>query len=373
MGLPCLCEGLSVDLSPFGAFATTENRHCPEDVPVEVWAWGHDEAEWTAHGDPIAVRSRTFASHVTRPVKPLEFLRKSSHPRGLSFGPAAIPAKTDLRPSGPVFALTDRGQQPMVSSVSGPPKRSRTFVTAFARGLGVIEAFGPDAARLTLSEVAARAGVDRSVARRLLLTLVELGLATTDGKQFELTPRVLRLANSYLSAAGFDSAVQSYLDELSLRIAENVSITTLDFPDVVNVARSEAKARDVRMMINVSGRLPAPLTASGRLLMSLLADEEIAALLDRIEVTRFTEHTITDKARLLGAIQAARRDGFAVVTEELAHGYVAASVPVRNRRGRVVAALNISSHTLRVSPQAMAAEMVPVMQDYAARIGAVLR
>ena len=100
--------------------------------------------------------------------------------------------------------------------------RSRDFVTSFARGLEVIRAFGPGAGRLTLSEVAARTGLDRAVARRLLMTLVELGLASNDRRRFALTPQVLRLAQAYLGSVGLDRRMQPALEALAHRIGESV-------------------------------------------------------------------------------------------------------------------------------------------------------
>ena len=78
----------------------------------------------------------------------------------------------------------------------------RAFVSSFARGLKVIESFGPDNRSMTVAEVAERTGVDRAVARRLLLTLVHLGFVHVHERRFELTTHVLRLAYSFLSSAG---------------------------------------------------------------------------------------------------------------------------------------------------------------------------
>src|SRR5260370_29106037 len=118
-------------------------------------------------------------------------------------------------------------------------KVSQTFVTAFARGLAVIEAFGPGHKSMTLAEVAARIGVDRAVTRRLLLTLVELGYATQTGRQFELTTGILKLGYSYLSAAGLGSILLAHLDELQQEIEETAAVHVLEGPDATVVARAE--------------------------------------------------------------------------------------------------------------------------------------
>ena len=112
-------------------------------------------------------------------------------------------------------------------------RHSQRFVTAFARGLSVIEAFGPEHARMSVAEVAQRVGRDRAVTRRLLHTLVELGFARTDGRQFELTPKVLRLGYSFLASVGLDSTLKPSLEELSREIQESVSVSVLDGDEVV--------------------------------------------------------------------------------------------------------------------------------------------
>ena len=70
---------------------------------------------------------------------------------------------------------------------------SRDFVTALASGLEVIQAFDHEHPRMTLSEVAARTGMNRAKARRFLLTLHALGYVRKQQRYFELAPRVLQL------------------------------------------------------------------------------------------------------------------------------------------------------------------------------------
>lgn len=246
--------------------------------------------------------------------------------------------------------------------------RSRSFVSAFSRGLDVIEAFGHEHPRMTLSEVAAAARVDRAVARRLLLTLVELGFARSDGKQFELTPRVLRLGYSYLSSLSLDSISQPILDELSILIKEPVSITVLDDADVVYVARSDAANRHVSFWARTGMRIPAAVSASGRMLMSALPNDELSARLQKLRIPRHTKHSVTSKRELLEAIRKAGEAGFCVVSEEFEIGLLACSVLVRNRGGRIIGALNASSHTSRMTAKQMTSTIVPRLLEYARQL-----
>ncbi|MCR0980724.1 IclR family transcriptional regulator domain-containing protein [Roseomonas populi] len=250
--------------------------------------------------------------------------------------------------------------------------RGRDFVVAFARGLDVIQAFGPESPSLTLSEVAARTGVDRAVARRLLRTLADLGFARHDGKRFALTPRVLRLADSYLSTEGFDR-LQPALEALSRQLSLNTSLTVLDYPEIVHVARAEARERQPHVMLKTAARMPAVATASGRVLLAALPPPELQALLGRAPLPRFTARSRTDIPAQLAAIAACRESGFAIVDGELQEGFISAAVPLRDGAGRILAALATSSQALERSAEAMEREVLPALRETAKEMGASLR
>jgi IclR family pca regulon transcriptional regulator len=250
--------------------------------------------------------------------------------------------------------------------------RNRDVVAAFARGLDVIQAFAPDHARLTLSEVAQRAGIDRAVARRLLLTLVQLGFARQDGRHFALTAQILRLADSYLATTGFER-LQPALEALSRRLGLNVSLTVLDYPDIVHVARAEARDRSAHVALRTAQRMPATATASGRVLLAELAPPVLRGLLERAPLPRFTAHSLTTVPALMAAIATCRQVGHAVVDGELEVGFVAAAVPLRDAAGRLVSALATSSPMARLDAVSLVREVVPLLQEAALQMGSTLR
>ncbi|MGZ6950142.1 MAG: helix-turn-helix domain-containing protein, partial [Ilumatobacteraceae bacterium] len=69
----------------------------------------------------------------------------------------------------------------------------RDYVQSLSRGLTVLQAFNADRPAMTLADMSRATGLTRATVRRLLLTLVALGFVCTDGRTFELTPRVLDL------------------------------------------------------------------------------------------------------------------------------------------------------------------------------------
>ena len=91
----------------------------------------------------------------------------------------------------------------------------------------MIRCFDEKSPALTLSEVAGRAKLTRASARRILLTLGQLGYARFDGRAFALTPRVLSLGYSYLSSMGFAEVARPYVAEASRLAQESSSICVL--------------------------------------------------------------------------------------------------------------------------------------------------
>ena len=98
------------------------------------------------------------------------------------------------------------------------------FIEALARGLEVIAAFEPGREAMTLSDVATATGLARPTARRILLTLAELGYVRADGARYTLTPRVLELGAAYVGSQGLWEVARPHLQELSAQTRESLSL-----------------------------------------------------------------------------------------------------------------------------------------------------
>lgn len=215
------------------------------------------------------------------------------------------------------------------------------FVQSFARGLAIIRAFDADHPTLTLTEAARRAGVSPAAARRLLHTLEALGYVRSSDRSFTLTPRVLELGFHYLSALSLPERMQPHLARLSGEIGESVSAAVLEGPEIVYVARVQAK-RIMTVGITLGTRFPAYATSMGRVLLAQLPHAELHQLLTERSLTALTPHTITDPDALLAEIDRVARQGWSLVDEELELGLRSIAAPVRDATGTVVAAVNLS-------------------------------
>lgn len=244
---------------------------------------------------------------------------------------------------------------------------NREYVASLAKGLAVIRCFDHQHTQLTLSEVARLANLTRATARRFLHTLHQLGYMDSDGKLYWLTPKVLDLGYSYLASQPLIERVQPYTKELCDAIGESCSVSVLDFPDVVYVARTLSH-QIMSVSLNVGARLPAVTTSMGRVLLAAKSDEEIDELLAKVSVERFTKHTLVEPLQIKSEIQMARKKGYAICNQELEIGLRSLAVPIRNRQGKAVAAINVSSQPLKVSESKLLKEILPQLREAARKI-----
>jgi len=249
---------------------------------------------------------------------------------------------------------------------------SADFVQSLARGLAVIRAFDAENPRLSSSEVARRAGIPRAAAGRFLRTLETLGYVRGDGRLYALTPRVLELGFSYLSALSLPEVVQPHLERLSRRLDESVSAAVLDGADIVYVARVPTR-RIMSVGITIGTRFPAYATSMGRVLLAGMTDAAAEAAIAAASPRPLTGRTLTDRIALKDELAAVRKQGWAMVDGELEAGLRSIAAPVHRRDGTVVAALNVSTSTHRVDEERVLGEYLPALRETAAAVDAELR
>ena len=275
---------------------------------------------------------------------------KANDPRPVSTFPESVDDLLD-----PAFAAP--GAAPAEGGIA-----SRDLVAGLEKGLLVIEAFDQDRPRLSIAEVARRAGLTRAAARRYLLTLTHLGYVHHDGKQFSLNARVLRLGQSYMHSSRLPRAIQPELQKLALALQEGSSAGVLDRDDVISVAAATG-GRVVSATLQPGTRVPAYCTANGRVLVAALPPPEAAAWVQRQTLRPLTPHTLVRKDRLLAEIERVRAVGHALVDQEFEIGLRTLSVPLRNWRGDTVAALNVSAHAARLRADELLDRCLPLLQQ----------
>jgi IclR family pca regulon transcriptional regulator len=218
------------------------------------------------------------------------------------------------------------------------------LIEGLAKGMAVLESFDTERQRLNATLAAERAGLTRASARRHLLTLAHLGYLETDGSYFWMAPKVLRFSGSYLASSRLPRALQPTLNRLAAQTHESFSAVVLDGEEVVIVARSGDYGAPTRVLaygLHLGARLPAHATSTGQLLLSALTPGELTVWFKGRVLPRLTPHTLTQPKALRARLAQVRGCDFCIATEEHEPGVQALAVPLRDMKGRTVAALNV--------------------------------
>lgn len=289
-----------------------------------LWAGGRGVARWSLlEGGPV--------------------VRQSSR---ASMASAAIGLST-------VAGGGDRHRAPVGSTgASAEADSPRYFVQSLARGLDIVRAFGPDGMSLTLGEIARRTGMSRAAARRYVLTLRDLGYIDARGPRFELKPRLLELGYSYLSSLPLWKVAEPVLTRLVETLHESCSVSVLDLPDIVYVSRVAVK-RIIAPNVSIGTRLPAFATTMGRIMLAALPPEELERFLAEADLTPVTRYTTSDPNELRQLIRKAGEQGYALIDQEFELGLRSLGVPILDRNGQTIAALNVSTQATRADVRSL--------------------
>ena len=247
------------------------------------------------------------------------------------------------------------------------------FMASLARGLAVIRAFTQQRRHLTIAQLSQRTGIPRAAVRRCLYTLSALGyVATEDGRSYSLRPRILALGHAFLSSTPLVYAVQPLLDQITSELHESSSMAVLEGDEILYVARSSTTMRLMSIELGIGSRLPAYCTSMGRVLLAGLSASELDAYLSRVPLVKLTGRTVSTADELKATLSAVRRDGYCVVDQELEIGLRSIAVPVLDRDGRSVAAINIGTQSSRVAVSEMESRFLAPLRSAANELALLL-
>ncbi|HEU5486753.1 MAG TPA: IclR family transcriptional regulator C-terminal domain-containing protein [Microlunatus sp.] len=251
----------------------------------------------------------------------------------------------------------------MAGRGSGPD-----FVEALARGLDVLTCFDARHPTMSLSEVAVAAGLARPTARRLLLTLAELGYVRASAHGYALTPKVLDLGIAYTSSLGLWDLARPHLEALVARTGESSSMAQLDGSDIVYVARVSVP-KIIALRVDIGTRFPAERTSQGKVLLAALPEDEVRAALAHPSRSGLPERPY-DAAELAAELVEVRAQGWALADEQLAPGVRSVAAPVRDATGAVRAAMNITVHAAETTTDTLLRDHLPLLLRTAGQVSA---
>ena len=240
----------------------------------------------------------------------------------------------------------------------------RDWIAGLEKGLLLIQTFDEAHPRQTASQAGLRCGLSRTAARRYLLTLQHLGFTASDGKLFWLTPRVMRLGQSYLESARLPRIVQPSLQHVAMGTQEISFVGVLDGYDIVYVARN-GQNRSMNTSFALGARVPAHTTASGMLLLALQGAHAVDEWLNNTPLRTFTSHTITNAEVMRRQMQQIRQQDWSLSEQQLDITYRGVAVPLRDHKGQVVAALSVSMPMHQETSEQAVQRVLPLLRETA--------
>jgi len=220
--------------------------------------------------------------------------------------------------------------------------RSRNSIQSLARGLDILERVARSPRPMTLTDIAHQAQLTKTTSQRFLNTLCSLGyLRRRENKSYVLSARVLSLAYSFLNTSSLVSIAKPYLDELSYEVGKTVNLAVLEDVHTLFLYRREVR-RFMKYDLRPGSKLPCYAGALGKALLAGLSQEEFNKRIDRIDLTPITPKTISSKKRLREEILETKKRGYSISDQELSLDMYSIGVPLLDKQGEVVAAINVS-------------------------------
>jgi IclR family pca regulon transcriptional regulator len=255
----------------------------------------------------------------------------------------------------------------MTIDLDNTAEKPRDFVGAVAHVITVLRAFNADHAKMTLSDVSKRTGLDRAGARRYLLSLAHLGYVAQEEKFFRLTPKVLELGYAYMATIPLSEMAQRFLDKITQQTGETSAVAILDRHHIVHVARTNAN-RMLAPTITIGRRFPALYTSTGRVLVALQGDLAINQYLRELGAEKVQAWNKMHNAQLDEELKKIRKKGFATVDQEVEEGVRSLAVPIFDAANRPIAALNILTAVANVTKKKLLDEFLPILQQAASEL-----
>jgi IclR family pca regulon transcriptional regulator len=246
---------------------------------------------------------------------------------------------------------------------------SQYTLESLLRGLNILSLFTRETPALTLAEITTASGLNKTTVFRILSTLQYAGYLRRepDTKRYRPALKVLQLGFVSIYSLEVRQFARPFLEQLSQRVRETVSLSVLDDLDIVYVDRVRFQ-RIVGVVLGMGSRLPANCTSMGKAMLAHLPPEELHRRLDEAELRSFTSNSLVDRKAIETELARVRAQGYATNDEELEMGLRAVAAPIWDNSNRVVAAINISGSTSTISQERMVEELAHAVLNTSAQI-----
>lgn len=252
-------------------------------------------------------------------------------------------------------------------------KRGRARRSPLGKSLRLLQALAANPTASSLAELSAGARLPKPTAHRLIIELERLGLIARDplARRYHVGPQLEDLAFEAMRHGLAQSGRRLHMQRLAEKIGERVNIGVVAADRVVHVQWVDSVGPPLRIDVQPGTPIPMHCSANGKLLLAFGPAALRERFLASAPFTAHTPNTITTAARLRRELERIRRQGYSEDNEEFLTGVCCLAVPVRNRRGGVVAGLAVMAPSARL-PLDRARQHLPDLHTCADAISAEL-
>jgi DNA-binding IclR family transcriptional regulator len=239
-------------------------------------------------------------------------------------------------------------------------------VQSVEKAMGVLSAFHHADGPLTLSDIAARAGLDRSAAQRMVHTLRALSYIERDADGHGFVPgvRVLDHTLDYLRLNPLVRQATPLLQELRSTARERVDLSLLDDLRVIYAVRMQTKRQTFNTTM-VGHSVPTFCCSGGWAMLARLPEDHARDIVERSDRRPFTPHTLTDVEEIMERIAQTRANGYALAVSQILSGEIAMGFAVLDSVGTPVAAIHIAGSLAEWTPEDYVTRIAPLGQQAA--------
>ncbi len=258
------------------------------------------------------------------------------------------------------------------SGLRDPTQQERAdtlFVQSVERAMKVLAAFHQTERPMTLTDIAQRAGVDRSAVQRMVHTLRALGYLRRDADGHGFIPG-LRLLDHTLDALRLDPLVRRatpVLQELRRSVRERVDLSLFDDLRVIYAVRLQTKRQTFNTTL-VGHSVPIFCSSGGWAILSRLPEDRARDILARSDRRPFTPHTLSNPEEILEEVRLARERGYALACNQILVGEIAAGFPVMGADAQPIGAIHVAGSLSDWTPDDFVTFVVPLAQEAARAI-----
>lgn len=244
------------------------------------------------------------------------------------------------------------------------PVEDRLYVQSVEKAFRVLEAFSMATGPMSLSQLAAASGMDKSGAQRMGHTLARLGYLEQTASGLRPSHRILERSFDYLRTDPLVRRALPILSELRRETQERVDLSRFDDLHMLYLVRMQSKRESFYAYLN-GRRVPTYCTSGGRAVLARLPKAQAMSVLQRSDRVRLTPKTTVSIERTLRLVAQAQADGYAVALEEVLLGEVALAAAVTDEAGRPVAAIHLAGSLSDWTPEEFTRRFAPLVVDAA--------